>query len=273
MNPVFVRFGILALVFLLMAACEMFRPRRPLVGGRIGRWPSNLAVILIGNFLVLLMPLVPVSAALLADARGWGLLNLVPVSYPLRLVAGVLFLDLIIYWQHRVFHRFTFLWRVHLMHHVDSDVDVTTALRFHPIEIILSSLWKIAAVIAFGAPALSVMIFEVVLSSAAMFNHGNLKLPAAVDAVLRTFLITPDVHRIHHSTKRKEVNSNYGFFLSWWDRLFRSYTARPQLGHDAMRIGVAGYGDAKYLRIDHMLAVPFLRQGAGSGEEQPPLLR
>ncbi len=270
MHPVLVRFGILALVFLLMAAWEILHPRRPLLGGRAGRWPSNLAVILIGNLLVLLMPLIPVSAAILAEARGWGLLNSMPVPYVWRLVSGVLFLDFVIYWQHRVFHRYSFLWRIHLMHHIDSDVDVTTALRFHPIEILLSALWKIAAVIVAGAPALSVMLFEVILTSAAMFNHGNVKLPASADAVLRAFLITPDVHRIHHSTKRNEVNSNYGFFLSWWDRLFRSYTPQPQLGHSAMRIGVPGYGESKYLRIGHMLAVPFLR--CGRRDEQSSLV-
>jgi len=260
MNPALLRLSIFLTTFLLMAGWESLSPRRPLEGTRISRWPDNFAIVGISNLLVFMMPFVPVSAALFAREQGWGLLRALKLPEPTAFLFTVLFLDLVIYFQHLLFHRVGFLRRFHLVHHVDSDVDVSTAFRFHPVEILISLAIKIAAVLALGVSPGGIVFFEALLSSSAMFNHGNVMIPRSIDAGLRGFLVTPDMHRIHHSTLRTEAQSNYGFFLSWWDRLFHTYTAQPQLGHDDMEIGVTGYSSPLYLRIDHMLMLPFRKK-------------
>jgi sterol desaturase/sphingolipid hydroxylase (fatty acid hydroxylase superfamily) len=173
------------------------------------------------------------------------------------LIIGVLALDFVIYLQHRMFHVVPLFWRVHMVHHTDQDIDVTTAVRFHPLEIILSLLIKFAAVAAIGAPPLSVLIFEIMLNGAAMFNHGNVRIPLFFDRIIRMVLVTPDMHRVHHSVIARETNSNYGFSFPWWDRMLGTYKAQPQEGHDQMKIGLNGYHDDRSLKLSALLTMPF----------------
>jgi len=178
---------------------------------------------------------------------------------PLAILVAVVCLDLAIYWQHRLFHRVPALWRLHRMHHTDLEIDASTGLRFHPLEILLSMVIKLTVVVVLGAPAIAVIIFEVLLNASSVFNHANVKLPLAADRTLRQLVVTPDMHRVHHSTLRRETNSNFGFFLSFWDRLFDSYIDQPELGHDGMQIGLPEYRELEAVRLDHMLINPFVK--------------
>jgi sterol desaturase/sphingolipid hydroxylase (fatty acid hydroxylase superfamily) len=196
------------------------------------------------------------SDLLVADARGWGLLPALDVPPWLAVVAAVIALDLAIYLQHVLFHAVPVLWRLHRMHHADLEFDVTTGLRFHPVEIILSMAIKLGVVAALGAPALAVLIFEVLLNATSMFNHGNVRLSLPLDRMLRWLVVTPDMHRVHHSILPRETNSNFGFNLAWWDRLFGTYRAQPQAGHAAMTIGIDQFRDPRELRLDRMLLQP-----------------
>ncbi len=205
----------------------------------------------------LIFPLFPVGIAFICAQRGWGLLNYYQIAPLPALITGVLVLDFVIYLQHRMFHVVPLFWRVHMVHHTDQDIDVTTAVRFHPLEIILSLLIKFAAVAVIGAPPLSVLIFEIMLNGAAMFNHGNVRIPLSVDRIIRMVLVTPDMHRVHHSVIARETNSNYGFSFPWWDRILGTYKAQPQEGHDKMRIGLNGYHDDRSLKLSSMLSMPF----------------
>ena len=251
--------GLLALFVLL----EVLRPRRTRRFTRMRRWPVNLAIVVI-DVLVLRVAVTlvavgaAVGAAIWAQAEGIGLFVLIDLPYWVVVPASVLLLDCAIYWQHRLFHEIPLFWRMHRMHHCDPDFDVTTALRFHPLEILLSMAIKIVLVVALGAPALAVVLFEVLLNGAAMFNHANARLPAGLDRVLRLVLVTPDMHRVHHSVRPEETNSNYGFNLPWWDRLFGSYRAQPRDGHEGMTIGLTAYPDDKPTRLLWLLALPFL---------------
>jgi sterol desaturase/sphingolipid hydroxylase (fatty acid hydroxylase superfamily) len=205
-----------------------------------------------------------VGVALFASKNGWGLLNYFNISYPLTLVLSVVALDLVIYFQHVLVHAVPNLWRLHRVHHADLDYDVTTGSRFHPLEIVLSMLVKSAAILALGAPAAGVVIFEVLLNATAMFNHGNVRLPLGVDRALRLLVVTPDMHRVHHSVEDNETNSNFGFNLSLWDRLFGTYINQPRDGHEGMTIGIHQYREPKQVsRISGMLALPF--EGKVSG--------
>lgn len=254
-----VRLGAFAAVFALMAAWEAAAPRRALALPKGRRWPANLGVTLLNAALVrVLFPTATVGVALAAGERGWGLLNALDVPAPLAFAASFFALDLVIWAQHVAFHRVPLLARLHRMHHVDLDIDVTTGLRFHPVEILLSLMIKFAAVLALGAPAAAVIAFELALNLGSLFNHGNVRMPEGADRVLRRFIVTPDMHRVHHSILPEEINSNFGFFLSWWDRLFGTYRPRPQAGHDAMTIGVRDTRDpAVCARLGPMLALPF----------------
>jgi sterol desaturase/sphingolipid hydroxylase (fatty acid hydroxylase superfamily) len=223
-----IRLTAFAGVFALMALWEAWAPRRPLSVGRVRRWPSNLGIAALNTFLLrLLFPTAAVGTALLGEARGWGLLPGVGLSSGLTVVVAIAALDLAIYLQHVLFHAVPALWRLHRMHHADLDFDVTTGNRFHPIEILLSMVWKLAIVVALGAPAVAVLGFEVVLNATAMFNHGNVRVPERIDRWLRWLLVTPDMHRVHHSIIPAETNSNFGFNLPWWDRLFGTYRSAP----------------------------------------------
>ena len=252
-----VRLVIFLGVFALVACWEAVAPRRVSLLGRWQRWPGNLGIVILDTVVVrLLFPIGTVGVALLAQAHGWGVLNvLVPPNW-IAVILAVLALDLAIYGQHVAFHFIPPLWRLHRMHHADLEVDVTTGLRFHPGEIVLSVLIKSAVVLALGAPPLAVLIFEVLLNATAMFNHGNVRLAPATDRLLRLAMVTPDMHRVHHSLLRHETDSNFGFNLPWWDRLFRTYRAQPKAGHTDMVIGIDRFRAPDELRLDRMLLQP-----------------
>ena len=255
-----VRLAAFAAVLVAMIAWEASAPRRRLGVARISRWPANLGIVMVDAALLrLAFPVVAVGTAVTAAERGWGLFNSVEVPAWVAVVVSMVLLDLVIWAQHVMFHRVPILWRLHRMHHSDVDFDVTTALRFHPLEIALSMLIKMAVVIALGAPAVAVVLFEVILNGMAMFNHGNVRLPARLDRALRMVVVTPDMHRVHHSVHRDETNSNYGFNLSIWDHLFATYRAQPRDGHDRMTIGLERFRRPGARGLLRLLAQPFLR--------------
>lgn len=259
-----IRLGCFGGVLLLMAAWELAAPRRRLAVPRLLRWSSNLGIVVLNTLLLRVsFPLVAVGLALMAEERGWGLLQVLGAPYWLAFLLSVLLLDLAIYLQHVMFHAVPALWRLHRMHHADLDFDVTTGLRFHPVEILLSMGLKLAVVMALGPPAAAVLVFEVLLNATSMFNHGNIRLPLGADRMLRWLVVTPDMHRVHHSVHRDETNSNFGFNLPWWDRLLGTYRDQPRDGHQAMTIGIEQFRTAADLRLDRMLIQP-LRGPASS---------
>jgi sterol desaturase/sphingolipid hydroxylase (fatty acid hydroxylase superfamily) len=261
-------------VFAVMALWEVVAPRRPWSVGRAARWPSNLGVLAVDAVLVrLLVPTAAVGVALVAAERGFGLFHVIGWPAWLAGLVGFVILDLVIYGQHVVFHHVPWLWRLHRMHHADLDFDVTTGLRFHPIEILLSLLIKIATVALFGIPAVAVVAFEVVLNATSMFNHSNASVPRRLDRVVRLIVVTPDMHRVHHSVVRGETDSNFGFNLPWWDRLFGTYRGEPAAGHDGMTIGLPVFRDRGELRLDRLLTQPFRApadEGTASTVQSPP---
>jgi len=243
-------------IFAIIAAWEFFSPRRRLSTSKVMRWTANLAITILGTIIVRwLYPVLAVSFA--AGNNTFGLLNNVSLPYSLEVVIGVLLFDLAIYGQHVLFHSVPLLWRLHMMHHADLDIDVTTGLRFHPIEIILSMGIKLGAVFFIGPPVLAVILFEIILNGTSMFNHGNILIPAGVDRLLRLIVVTPDMHRVHHSVVIRETNSNFGFNLPWWDRLFGTYRDQPAAGHEKMVIGLSQFRDEKRLTLPRLLALPF----------------
>ena len=250
-------FGILG----IMALWERLSPSRRLSVSRPLRWGSNLGLVVLNTVLLrAVFPLAAVGFAAIAVEQGWGLLNVVALPGWLAILLSVMALDLVIYWQHVMFHALPTLWRLHKVHHADRDFDVTTGLRFHPIEIFLSMGIKIAAIALLGAPPVAVLIFEVLLNATAMFNHGNVSLPRSVDRLLRWVVVTPDMHRIHHSVIVQETNSNYGFNLPWWDYLFGTYRARPAKGNQGMTIGLTEYQNTlRVAQLPWMLLLPFGR--------------
>ncbi len=263
------RFGAFAGVFIAMALWEVLAPRRRLGIGRAGRWPSNLGVAIL-NVAVLrvLIPVAAVDIAGIGELENWGIFNNLPPALDAYIpwaavVPAVILLDLAIYLQHVMFHAVPALWRLHRMHHADLDFDVTTGLRFHPGEIVVSMLIKLAAIVSIGAPPQAVLAFELLLNATSMFNHSNVRLAAGADRLLRLLLVTPDMHRVHHSVVRAETNSNFGFNLSWWDRWLGTYRAQPAAGHLAMTIGLEQFRDPAELRLDRMLLQPW-RGAAGS---------
>jgi sterol desaturase/sphingolipid hydroxylase (fatty acid hydroxylase superfamily) len=265
------RIASFASIFALMAAWEVLRPCRTLLAGRTPRWPSNLGILLVDALAVRLMvPTAAVGMAVIATDRGWGVLNQMPLPGWLAGFLGFLALDLVIYAQHYMFHRVPWLWRLHRMHHADLDVDLTTGVRFHPFEILISMAIKIGAVLALGVPALAVLLFEIVLNATSVFNHANVAMPARLDRILRLFVVTPDMHRVHHSIVRTETDSNFGFNLPWWDWLFRTYRSQPMAGHTGMTIGLPIFRDRKGLRLDRLLTQPF-RNDVPQSEAAPKL--
>jgi sterol desaturase/sphingolipid hydroxylase (fatty acid hydroxylase superfamily) len=257
-NEPMIRLGIFASVLLVMALWEVLAPRRPQALGRLQRWPSNFGVVVLDTLLVrVLFPMGAVAIALWCEANGYGLMNVLAVPLWISIPLAVILLDLLIYAQHVAFHAMPMLWRLHRMHHADTEIDVTTGARFHPIEIVLSMVLKIVVVTLLGAPAVGVLVFEVLLNATAMFNHSNVKLPLAVDRVLRLFVVTPDMHRVHHSDVPQETHANFGFNMPWWDRLFGTYRDQPAAGHDAMTIGLPQFRDPAEQRLDRMLTQPF----------------
>jgi sterol desaturase/sphingolipid hydroxylase (fatty acid hydroxylase superfamily) len=263
-----IRVGAFICVFVAMALWEVFAPRRPLALRRSWRWPNNIGVAVLNAMLQrVLLPAAAVAVASAAELEHWGLLNNLPSRFdawlpgaaivPSLILSSVILLDLVIYLQHVMFHAVPALWRVHRMHHADLDFDVTTGARFHPLEILISMVIKIAAVAAIGPPPEAVVIFEVVLNATSMFNHSNVRIPAGADRVLRWLLVTPDMHRVHHSVIRAETNSNFGFNLSWWDRALGTCHAQPERGHLGMTIGLDQFRDPTELRLDRMLLQPW----------------
>src|SRR5262245_18906406 len=245
-------------IFAAMAVWEVLAPRRVQKLGRGSRWPSNIAIVVLDAVLVrLVFQTTAVGLALVAEGRGWGLFHALDLpawaSVPLTVAA----LDFAIYLQHVLFHAVPTLWRLHRMHHADLDIDVTTGARFHPIEILLSMGIKLGVVAALGIPAVAVLAFEVLLNATSMFNHSNVRMPVWIDQVLRWIVVTPDMHRVHHSIVAGETNSNFGFTLPWWDRLFGTYRDQPAASHETMTIGIEQFRDPAEQRLDHMLTQPF----------------
>ena len=242
----FIRFGFFFGILILMALWEVLAPRRQLQTSKSTRWFSNLGIVFIDALALRLLPFCSaINISLLAEKWGWGLLNNVSLLYWLKVTIGVIVLDLAIYLQHVMFHGLPVLWRLHMMHHTDLDFDVTTGVRFHPIEILLSMGIKMIVVFLVGISVLGVLIFEVLLNATSLFNHGNVRLVASIDRVLRLFVVTPEMHRVHHSVIIRETNSNFGFNLSWWDRLFGTYKDQPAAGHVEMIIGLSHFRDPK----------------------------
>ncbi len=258
-HEVALRLGFFFGILVVMAVWEVVQPRRQLRVVKLLRWRSNLALVLLNSLILrLLFPAAAVGVAAYAGTQGWGLMNVLAVPAFVAILLSFVLLDCVIYWQHVMFHRLPLLWRIHRVHHVDLDYDVTTGLRFHPLEVVLSMLIKFAAIALLGAPVEAVILFEVVLNGAAMFNHGNVSLPPSLDRYLRWVLVTPDMHRVHHSVEPDETNSNYGFCLPWWDRLFRSYRDQPRAGHDAMTIGLNAFREIpQTTSLSGILLLPF----------------
>jgi len=248
-------FGVLAVV----ALAEVALPRRRLTVSKLRRWVSNLGIVFLNSALVrLLLPATAAAFAVFAAQRGWGVFNIIEAPAWVGIIASVVILDLAIYLQHVMFHAVPALWRLHRMHHADLDFDVTTGARFHPIEILLSMFIKFAVIAVIGAPAAAVIIFEVLLNATSMFNHGNLRLPLALDRTLRLFIVTPDMHRVHHSIEDHETNSNFGFNLSLWDRLLGTYKDQPDAGHEGMTIGIRDFREPRFATdLPGMLILPF----------------
>ena len=259
-----VRLGVFLGVFATIAVWELLAPRRVLQQRKALRWTNNLTLAFVDTIVVrAVLPVAAIGVAGVAAEHGMGVLNLVQVPRPLAIVLSVLALDLAIYLQHLMFHAVPLLWRLHRVHHADLDFDVTTGARFHPVEIVLSMLIKFAVILALGPPVLAVLLFEIVLNATAMFNHGNVRLPAAFDRFLRLLVVTPDMHRVHHSVKPRETNSNFGFNVPWWDRLFGTYRAQPEAGHSGMTIGIEQFRNARDLWLDRMLLQPFRADTGG----------
>ncbi|MCZ6628300.1 MAG: sterol desaturase family protein [SAR324 cluster bacterium] len=254
-----IRLGFFLGILVLMALWELAAPRRALTVSKALRWGNNLALVVCNSLVLrLVFPVAALGVAARAEASGWGLLHSLPLPGWLAVLLAVLLLDLLIYGQHVLMHKVPVLWRLHRMHHADLDIDVTTGARFHPLEIVLSMVIKMGAVLALGAPPLGVLIFEVLLNVTAMFNHGNVRIPQGADRLLRLLLVTPDMHRVHHSLVRAETDSNYGFNLPWWDRLFGTYRPQPAAGHEGMTIGIAQFREPRELWLPRLLTQPFM---------------
>ena len=258
-NELGIRLAFFLGILLIMFFWERFAPRRLLTTSKITRWVSNLGLVLIDAMTVrLLFPTALAGIALIAQQNGWGLFNQFELPSLLKIIFSILILDFAIYLQHVMFHVIPLLWRLHMVHHTDMDIDVTTGVRFHPIEIILSMGIKMITVILTGAPSLAVLIFEILLNGTSMFNHGNVRYSQQIDSLLRLLVVTPEMHRVHHSTIRWESNSNLGFNFPWWDRLFGTYRPQPAKGHVEMTIGLDQYKEPQKLTLPWLIILPFI---------------
>jgi len=255
-----IRFGFFFAVLVIMAVWEILGPRRTLTVSRSIRWMNNLGIVALNTIILrLIFPAAAIGMAALAETQGWGILNYIQSPIWLTVIVSVIIMDAAIYFQHVLVHAVPVLWRIHRVHHADLDFDVTTGSRFHPIEIVLSLLIKFAMLIVLGPPIIAVVIFEVLLNATSMFNHANVRIPQSVDRLLRWFIVTPDMHRVHHSVEDDETNSNFGFNLPWWDRLFGTYRNQPRAGHEQMAIGINTFRDRKHCTLlPGMLAMPFI---------------
>jgi sterol desaturase/sphingolipid hydroxylase (fatty acid hydroxylase superfamily) len=263
-NEPAIRLGIFASAFVLIALLELALPRRAPDAPRTVRRANNVGLAVVNILLVRgLFPFAAVGIAILANERGAGVLNAFPVPYPLAVILSLLALDLMMYLMHLMFHAAPALWRVHRVHHADVDFDVTTGVRFHPVQAVLSVPIKFAVVFALGPPVLAVLLFEAAFNAVLLFSHANVRIPTAVDRALRWFIVTPDMRRLHHSIDAAETNSNFGFTLTWWDRLFGTYRAEPAAGHERMTIGVDQFRAPRDSWLDRLLLQP-LRDDLGS---------
>ena len=244
-------------VFLLIAIWEVSSPKRALSTPKLNRWLINIGIT-IGNTLIVRSFIALSAAEFVAANSTLGLLNQFTIPFPAAIIISILLLDLIIYFQHVIFHTIPIFWRLHMAHHADLDIDVTTGLRFHPLELILSQAIKIAAILLIGPPVLAVILFEILLNGTSMFNHGNIHIPSKIDRILRLIVVTPDMHRVHHSVVIRETNSNFGFNFPLWDRLFRTYRAEPAAGHKKMVIGLSQFRDSRLLTLPRLLVLPFV---------------
>ena len=259
-NELVIRPSFFCGIFAAMAGWELVLPRRKLITSKARRWFTNWSITVLDSFaLRLFFPLQAVGVAAIAEKKGLGVLNILQFPQWQAVLISVVLLDLLIYFQHMYFHKIPIFWRLHMLHHVDLDVDVTTGARFHPIEIFLSMLIKMAAVLLLGAPALGVVVFEIILNGTSMFNHSNVRTNGA-DRILRKIVVTPDMHRVHHSVLPRETFSNFGFNLPWWDRLFGTYREQPEGGHKEMTLGLPQFRDAAQLTLSMLLALPFIKR-------------
>jgi len=258
-NEIFLRLGFFFAIFISMAIWEQVNPRRVLNTSKGNRWVVNLSITFIDAFIIrLIFPMAAIGIALIAQEQKWGLFNRIAMDGWAIGITAILLFDLTIYFQHVAFHSIPLFWRLHMVHHTDLDIDVTTGARFHPVEILLSMAIKMGVIILIGAPAYSVLIFEILLNGTSMFNHSNIFISPSIDRILRLLVVTPDMHRVHHSVIIRETNSNFGFNFPWWDRVFRTYKDQPDKGHADMTIGLANFRDAKRLTLPYILALPLL---------------
>ena len=259
-HEILIRLGFFFSIFSIMAIWELIAPRRKLLIPKLLRWSNNLALVFLNTILLrLLFPAAAAGMAIFVNAQGWGLFNYYDVAFPIAVIASVIFMDAMIYLQHVMVHAIPVLWRLHRVHHADPDFDVTTGARFHPLEIMLSMLIKFAVIVLLGPPVLAVIIFEILLNATAMFNHSNVRLNTTLDKYLRLLVVTPDMHRVHHSVEEDETNSNFGFNLPWWDRLFGTYRDQPRYGHKDMTIGIHDFNQPRQVTWLHsMLILPFI---------------
>lgn len=269
------RFAIFLAVFAVMAAWEVIAPRRKLAASKTQRWTANLAILITNTVLVrAIFPAAAVGIAAFAEARGVGLLHATDLHAAVKILLALVALDLAIYLQHVMFHAVPLLWRLHRAHHADLDIDVTTGTRFHPVEMLLSMVIKTAAILVIGAPVAAVLVFEIALNASSMFNHSNVRIPQRLDSVLRWLVVTPDMHRVHHSIRGEETDRNFGFNLPWWDRLFGTYRAQPRDGHEGMTIGIPGFRDPRRSSTyTGILAIPFVALKGEAAADGAPITR
>ena len=273
-SEVYIRLGAFVAIFSAMAAYELWSPRleRPEMVGAMKRrrWFTNLSMVVLSSIILrIVFPAAAVGAALWAESRGWGLFRALAVDPVMAGIVSFLVLDFAVWLEHVASHKIPILWRIHRMHHADTGFDVTTGLRFHPLEIVLSMLWKASVVVALGAPVVAVLIFEIVLNGTSMFNHSNARIPLGIDRWLRRIVVTPDMHRVHHSSIHRETDSNYGFNFPFWDRIFRTYIPQPRLGHDGMEIGLEHFRDDAPSRLGWALVLPFRPNPPPAAQKKP----
>jgi len=259
-NESTLRLTAFVVIFFAIAIWEWLSPKRKRLKSLTTRWVNNLSLMIINTLLIrVFFPMAAVGIALIISEQQIGLLNLIEIHPIAAVMLSVILLDCAIYWQHRLMHKFPLLWRMHRVHHADPEFDVTTGLRFHPFEIAISMIYKTLIIAILGAPVLAVLIFELLLNAGSLFNHGNINLTAKIDTALRRVIVTPDMHRIHHSTDAIESNRNFGFALSWWDHLFGSYQSTPSVAHEEMPIGLDEYRDPKHaVFLTGVLSIPFI---------------